>query len=251
MNQILNSFKLSKSEALLAEDRLWPVLSLLKAKYILMEGANARHRIDVAAFERAVQKGYFHGHQIICPGVIDTTTARVEDPQLICETLLRYSRCLQHRPRVMASTDCGFESTKGSVAITGDVAWLKLRSLVEGARRATQHLLELASPVACRAMTMAVPLRAALFVRREAEAVGLRELLEELTRRPVTVLPEAMAVEEAFEALRWIVDAPLVLVAMGAAPLAQARHGASLASLARHSFGSFRAGSATYILEKH
>ena len=218
----LKSFKPSETEALSAEDRLWPVLSLLKAKYILMEGANARHRIDVAAFERAVQKGYFHEHQIICPGVIDTTTARVEDPQLICESLLRYSRCLQHRPRVMASTDCGFESTKGSVAITGDVAWLKLRSLVEGARRATKHLLELSSPVPCRAMSMAVPLRAALFVSQETGAVELQEALEGLTRRPVPLLRQAMGAEEAFNALRWIVDAPLVLVAYGDVPLAEA-----------------------------
>ena len=60
--------------------------------------------------------------QVIVPGLIDTTTARVEDPRLIAEDLLRYVRAAGHPGRVVASTDCGFASTARSTAITADLA---------------------------------------------------------------------------------------------------------------------------------
>ena len=60
--------------------------------------------------------------QVIVPGLIDTTTARVEDPRLIAEDLLRYVRAAGHPGRVVASTDCGFASTARSTAITADFA---------------------------------------------------------------------------------------------------------------------------------
>ena len=41
--------------------------------------------------------------------------------------------------RVVGSTDCGFATTASATSVSGEVAWLKLASLVEGARRASAH----------------------------------------------------------------------------------------------------------------
>ena len=67
--------------------------------------------------------------EVIVPGLIDTTTARVEDPRLIAESLLRYARAAGHPARVIASTDCGFASTARSTAITADLATWQKESL--------------------------------------------------------------------------------------------------------------------------
>ena len=80
-----------------------------------------------------------HISEVIVPGLIDTTTARVEDPRGIAEYLLRYVRAAGHPGRVMASTDCGFASTARSTAITADlVSWLR-----SPAWRSTQLLFSL------------------------------------------------------------------------------------------------------------
>ncbi|CAK8997635.1 unnamed protein product [Durusdinium trenchii] len=114
-------------------EHLWSLLGEVKAKYLLLEGANGRHRADVQCFESAVKKGYFKSHQVIVPGLIDTTTARVEDPRLIAEDLLRYIRAAGHPKHVMASTDCGFASTARSTAITADLASREQRETRFGA----------------------------------------------------------------------------------------------------------------------
>ena len=58
----------------------------------------------------------------------------VEHPELVSERIQRYARTLG-RENVMAGTDCGFgERTHPQIA------WAKLRSLVEGARLAGKAL---------------------------------------------------------------------------------------------------------------
>jgi len=44
------------------------------------------------------------------------------------------------KTRVLAGTDCGFDSTAGQGRVAEDVAWAKLRSLVAGARMASERL---------------------------------------------------------------------------------------------------------------
>ena len=48
----------------MSADLVWPLLGEVKAKYLLLEGANPRHRMDVKCFETAVTKGYFKSHQV-------------------------------------------------------------------------------------------------------------------------------------------------------------------------------------------
>ena len=51
----------------ISAEHVWPLLGEVKAKYLLLEGANPRHRRDVQCFEMAVQKGYFKSHQAAVP----------------------------------------------------------------------------------------------------------------------------------------------------------------------------------------
>lgn len=45
-------------------EHVWPLLAEVKATYLLVEGANPRHRADVQCFEAAAKKGYFKSHQV-------------------------------------------------------------------------------------------------------------------------------------------------------------------------------------------
>ncbi|CAL1140432.1 unnamed protein product [Cladocopium goreaui] len=203
----------------ISAEHVWPLLGEVKAKYLLVEGANPRHRRDVQCFEMAVQKGYFKSHQVIVPGLIDTTTARVEDPRLIAEDLLRYVRAAGHPGRVVASTDCGFASTARSTAITADLAWMKLRSLAEGAQLATRHFLQQSAPVPCRSVGLAsTPFRAVIFTSEEEPAtldcaLQLRAALDgDHPRHKTLIFSSASA---ACDELRWMVDVPLAFVMLG------------------------------------
>ncbi|CAE7379778.1 metE, partial [Symbiodinium microadriaticum] len=171
---------------------LWPLIGEIKATYILVEGANPRHRIDVAAFEDAVRKGYFKQHQVIAPGLVDSTTARVEDPKLIAESLLRYVRAVGHPSRVLASTDCGFASTAKSTAISADIAWMKLRSLAEGAALATRLFIEERAPVPCRSPSFVpTPFRPVIFAKSsDAYALQLQAAFSGLTVHPASIFAE-------------------------------------------------------------
>jgi 5-methyltetrahydropteroyltriglutamate--homocysteine methyltransferase len=176
-------------------DLMWPVLGKVKAKYLLVEGANACHRDDVSAFERAVKCGHFKPNQVIVPGMIDTTTARIEHPKLIAESLLRYVRAAGHPSRVLAGTDCGFASTAKSVAVTSDLAWMKLKSLAEGARIATNLFIEQSAPVPCRnPIFKPTPFRVAIISSKSdsAYATELATAFKEVRAHSVDVLFEAV-----------------------------------------------------------
>jgi 5-methyltetrahydropteroyltriglutamate--homocysteine methyltransferase len=68
------------------------------------------------------------------PGVVAHATDVVEHPELVSERIQRCARLLG-RENVMAGTDCGFgERTHPQIA------WAKLRALVEDARLAGQAL---------------------------------------------------------------------------------------------------------------
>jgi len=196
-------------------DLMWPVISNVKAKYLLVEGANPRHRNDVSAFEKAVKKGYFKANQVIVPGMIDTTTARVEDPNMIAENLLRYARAAGHPSRVMAGTDCGFATTANSTAITGDIAWMKLKSLAEGARLATTRFMEQSAPVLCKSpLFNPTPFRVAVIIADSDQEYGedLATALEDLRAHSVEIHSQD---QDHFAALRWAVDTPLAIVGVG------------------------------------
>jgi len=72
--------------------------------------------------------------------VIDTTTNFVEHPEVVADRLERVAAVIGDPSRVMAGTDCGFESIAGKGRVAEDVAWAKLAALSEGARLASSRL---------------------------------------------------------------------------------------------------------------
>ena len=107
----------------------------LKPQYISLESCNHRHAHEYQLFKTYT----FPADKILMPGVIDTTSNTVEHPEVVAQRLLNFMRILGPE-RVVGSTDCGFASTASATAVSGEVAWLKLQSLVDGARLAEKKL---------------------------------------------------------------------------------------------------------------
>jgi 5-methyltetrahydropteroyltriglutamate--homocysteine methyltransferase len=63
----------------------------------------------------------------------------VEHPELIAQRIMRFAQ-LVGRERVIAGTDCGFGTSGAGDEVHPEVAWAKLKSMVEGARLATHRL---------------------------------------------------------------------------------------------------------------
>lgn len=107
----------------------------LNTTYLSLESCNHRH-----AHEWELFKTYtLPEDKVLMPGVIDTTSNTVEHPELVAQRLVNFADILGVE-RVIGSTDCGFASTASAASVSGEVAWLKLASLVQGARLADQRL---------------------------------------------------------------------------------------------------------------
>jgi 5-methyltetrahydropteroyltriglutamate--homocysteine methyltransferase len=78
--------------------------------------------------------------QVIVAGVIDVLTNFVEHPEVVAQRLELMARELGDPTRVLAGTDCGFDTSAGMGRVAADVVWAKLRSLRDGAHLASQRL---------------------------------------------------------------------------------------------------------------
>jgi 5-methyltetrahydropteroyltriglutamate--homocysteine methyltransferase len=116
-------------------ESILPTVAKLKPQYISIESCNHRHAHEWEVFSRY----RFPEDKVLMPGVIDTTSNTVEHPDLVAHRLLNFVNILGI-DHVVGSTDCGFASTASATSVTGEVAWLKLQSLVEGARLADRKL---------------------------------------------------------------------------------------------------------------
>jgi 5-methyltetrahydropteroyltriglutamate--homocysteine methyltransferase len=113
-------------------NKIYHSVMQVNAKYISLESSNHRHAHEWEIFKEFA----FPGHKILMPGVIDTTSNTVEHPNLVAQRILNFAEILG-ADRVIGSTDCGFASTASATSVSGEVAWLKLKSLVEGAKIAS------------------------------------------------------------------------------------------------------------------
>jgi 5-methyltetrahydropteroyltriglutamate--homocysteine methyltransferase len=112
-------------------NKIFNSIMRISAKYISIESSNHRH-----AHEWEILKDYaVPENKILMPGVIDTTSNTIEHPELVAKRILNFAKFLGPE-RVIGSTDCGFSSTASASGVSGEIAWLKLKSLVEGARLA-------------------------------------------------------------------------------------------------------------------
>ena len=111
---------------------------LLKANvggYVLPFG-NPRHQHEY----KVLTKHKLADDQIICAGVIDDLTNFVEHPEVVAERLERVAQAVGDPKRVMAATDCGFDTSAGMGRVPEDVVWAKFRAMADGARIATDRL---------------------------------------------------------------------------------------------------------------
>jgi 5-methyltetrahydropteroyltriglutamate--homocysteine methyltransferase len=74
-------------------------------------------------------------------GVIDTPSNYVEHPEVVADRLERVSAAVGDPRRVIAGTDCGFDTTAGIGDVAPSLVWEKLRALRAGADRAGERLL--------------------------------------------------------------------------------------------------------------
>jgi 5-methyltetrahydropteroyltriglutamate--homocysteine methyltransferase len=72
-------------------------------------------------------------------GVIDVKSNFVEHPQVVADRLVRLANIVG-RERVVAGTDCGFDTFIRFSLVDPEVAWLKLQSVAEGAELASREL---------------------------------------------------------------------------------------------------------------
>ena len=116
-------------------EQLLPVVVRAKPQALLFEAANPRHAHEWIVFrDQRVPED-----KILIPGVLSTTTNYIEHPLLVAERICRFADVVG-RERVIAGSDCGFGTFAGFGPVDPDVAYLKLRSMAEGARIASDRL---------------------------------------------------------------------------------------------------------------
>ena len=98
--------------------------------------ANPRHAHEYRCFEGLA----LPGDRLLVAGVIDTTTNYVEHPEVVADRLERVANAVGDPKRVIAGTDCGFDTSAGIGDIAPSVVWEKLRALRAGADLATARL---------------------------------------------------------------------------------------------------------------
>lgn len=112
--------------------QVFPMLMRVPARYVLFETANPRHGHEWTVFrDRAAE---IPDDKVLIPGAVDTTTNFVEHPDLVAQRLERFTNILG-TDRVIAGSDCGFGTFAGYGAVDPEIAWAKLATLAEGARR--------------------------------------------------------------------------------------------------------------------
>lgn len=107
----------------------------IRAGAYAIEAANPRHEHEWELWREVP----LPDHKILIPGVVSHCIHLVEHPDLVAQRILRFAGIIG-RERVIAGTDCGFGTSGAGDEVHPDVAWAKLRSLVEGARIASKKL---------------------------------------------------------------------------------------------------------------
>jgi 5-methyltetrahydropteroyltriglutamate--homocysteine methyltransferase len=111
------------------------LLLQVQAGAYVFEAANPRHEHEWELWRDAK----LPDDKILIPGVVSHCIHLVEHPELVAQRLIRFASVVG-RERVIAGTDCGFGTSGAGDEVHPDVAWAKLRSLVEGSAIASKTL---------------------------------------------------------------------------------------------------------------
>jgi len=113
-----------------------PILQKANVGGFVLPFANPRHQHEW----RVLQKFPLADDQIIVAGVIDDLTGFVEHPETVADRIENVARAVGDPKRVMAGTDCGFDTSAGMGRVTEDVVWAKLKAMADGAKIASERL---------------------------------------------------------------------------------------------------------------
>lgn len=117
-------------------EEIQPLLYEAHVGALVVSMANARHAHEYKCFERhPLPDG-----MVLVAGVIDTTSNYVEHPEVVADRLARIAVAVGDPTRVIAGTDCGFDTSAGIGDVAPSLVWEKLRALRAGADRATARL---------------------------------------------------------------------------------------------------------------
>ena len=117
-------------------DDILPHLYQARVGALMLSLANPRHAHEYRCFERHP----LPAEMLLVAGVIDTTTNYVEHPEVVADRIERAARAVGDPRRVLAGTDCGFDTAAGLGAVAEEVVWEKLRALRAGADLASRRL---------------------------------------------------------------------------------------------------------------
>jgi 5-methyltetrahydropteroyltriglutamate--homocysteine methyltransferase len=113
-----------------------PIIMKANVGGFVLPFGNARHAHEYHCFKDV----RLADDQILVAGVIDTLTNVVEHPEVIADKLERIAHVIGDPRRVIAGTDCGFDTSAGMGRVSPDVVWAKLKSLRDGAALASRRL---------------------------------------------------------------------------------------------------------------
>jgi 5-methyltetrahydropteroyltriglutamate--homocysteine methyltransferase len=113
-----------------------PALLTANVGGLVLPFANPRHAHEFRCFA----KHPLAGDQVVVAGVIDSLTNFVEHPEVVADRIERVAAVVGDPRRVLAGTDCGFDTSAGWGRVAADVVWAKLASLRDGARLASERL---------------------------------------------------------------------------------------------------------------
>jgi 5-methyltetrahydropteroyltriglutamate--homocysteine methyltransferase len=113
-----------------------PAISQAKVGGWVLPFANPRHAHEY----RCLKDLPLGDGQVVVAGVIDPLTNFVEHPEVVADRLERVVQVVGDPTRVLAGTDCGFDTSAGRGRVAEDVVWAKLRAMADGARIASVRL---------------------------------------------------------------------------------------------------------------
>jgi len=118
-------------------EEILPRLYQAQVGALVLSMANPRHAHEHRCFTRhPLPPG-----MLLIAGVIDPTTNYVEHPEVVADRIERAAEVIGDPRRVLAGTDCGFDTAAGLGEVAEEVVWEKLKALRAGADIATHRLL--------------------------------------------------------------------------------------------------------------
>ncbi len=117
-------------------EAILPMLYRARVGALVLSMANPRHAHEHRCFHRhPLPDG-----MLLVAGVIDPTTNYVEHPEVVADRIEAAARAVGDPRRLLAGTDCGFDTAAGLGTVAEEVVWEKLKALRAGADLASARL---------------------------------------------------------------------------------------------------------------